>query len=406
MPTLENYTQFDGRYWDTASIRNALDYQGVKAPHTEAPYTEAMLLGISGGVTFGYFTFHYDGYDPQVNLLTRNTFEPMQTIFDRMGIARESLQTTSTSKFRKNLMTAIEDGYAPIASPDMWSLPYNAMPMDDGMWGGMSLVIYGYEPDKNEAYISDRSFKPLTVSTDDLDNAMSRIKSDKHRLLLLEHPDNSMLESAVRQGIHDCIQLMTEKPPRGSAKNFGLKGLDNWADMLQKDVKGSWSREYPTGRALLAVLISSYTFLSPAFGKTIKAERDVYANFLDEASTILGKPELENVALRYRLAGDKWDGLLCALLPEDVPMLKKAREYIDIKTEYFIEKGNDGVEMMWDCEKKLTALKAESETDFPMTSAEISDLRDEIRRHVLLVREAEEDAIVALKRVMDYEPTK
>ena len=91
MPVLANFTQFGGRYWDTASIRNALDYQGAKAPHTGQPYTEAMLLGISGGIAFGYFTFHYDGYDPQVNLLTRNTFEPMETIFNRLGIAREVL---------------------------------------------------------------------------------------------------------------------------------------------------------------------------------------------------------------------------------------------------------------------------------------------------------------------------
>lgn len=49
MPTLPAYTQFDGRYWDIGVMRNALDYQGVKAPHTGEPYTEAMLLGISGG---------------------------------------------------------------------------------------------------------------------------------------------------------------------------------------------------------------------------------------------------------------------------------------------------------------------------------------------------------------------
>jgi len=400
MPTLENFTQFDGRYWDTASIRNALDYQGVKAPHTDAPYTEAMLLGISGGITFGYFTFHYDGYDPQVNLLTRNTFDPMITIFDRLGIAREVVQTTSENKGRKNLITAIEDGYAPIAYPDTFLLPYNAQPYDEGMWGGMPVVVFGYEADKGEAYISDRSFKPLTVSTDDLDKARSRVKSDKQRLLLLEHPDNSQLQTAVRQGIHDTIQLMTEKPPRGSAKNFGLKGLQHWSDMLQKDVKGSWSREYPTGRPLLAVLISSYTFLGPAFGKTMKAERDVYADFLTEASQVLSMPELENVALRYRLAGDKWDGLLCALLPEDVPMLKKTREYIDMKHEYFVEKGNDGVEMMWEGENNLKTIKQEAESDFPMTEAEISDLRDELHRHVTLVQEAEDDAITALKRAM------
>lgn len=400
MPTLSNFTQFDGRYWDTASIRNALDYQGVKAPHTNAPYTEAMLLGISGGVTFGYFTFHYDGYDPQVNLLTRNTFEPMETIFDRMGIAREVLKTTSINKYRKNLIQTLEDGHAPIAFPDMWSLPYNALTYDEGFWGGLPVVIFGYEPEEGLAYISDRSFRPLTVTTDELDAAMARTKKEKHRLLVLEHPDNSLLVSAVRQGINDCIQLMTEKPPRGSAKNFGLKALQHWGEMLQKDTKGSWAREYPTGRPLLSVLMSSYTFLGPAFGKTMKADRDVYANFLEEAAQVLQMSELENVAVRYRIAGDAWDGLLCALLPEDVPMLKKAREYIDIKNEYFVEKGNDGLETMIDATHKLDSLKAEAENDFPMTEAEISDLRDELYRHVNIVREAEEEAVMALKAAM------
>lgn len=400
MPTLANFTQFDGRYWDTASIRNALDYQGVKAPHTGEAYTEAMLLGISGGVTFGYFTFHYDGYDPQVNLLTRNTFEPMETIFERMGIARDVLQTTSADKGRKNLIEALEDGHAPIAFPDAWLLPYNAMPYDEGMWGGMPLVIFGYEPEKGEAYISDRSFVPLTVTTDELDKARARVKKDKHQLLLLEHPDDSLLASAVRQGIQDCITLMTDKPPRGSSKNFGLSGLSHWGDMLQKDSKGSWAREYPTGRPLLSVLMSAYTFLSPAFGKTMKAERDVYAQFLDEASKILEKPELQNVAIRYRMAGDAWDGLICSLLPEDVPMLKKVREYIDIKTESFIEKGTAALDEMLDCTRKLDALKQEAETDFPLSSAEISDLRDEIHRHVMIVLDAEQEAVTALKSTM------
>ena len=400
MPTLPDFTQFDGRYWDTASIRNALDYQGVKAPHTGEPYTEAMLLGISGGVTFGYFTFHYDGYDPQVNLLTRNTFEPMDTIFDRMGIAREILQTSSSDKGRLNLIEAIEDGHAPIAFPDMWSLPYNVLPYDEGMWGSMPLVVFGYEPEKGEAYLSDRSFVPLTVTTEELDRARARVKKDKHQLLILEHPEEALLATAVRQGIQDCIQLMTEKPPRGSTKNFGLSGLKHWGEMLQKNTKGSWAREYPTGRPLLSVLISSYTFLGPAFGKTMKAERDVYAKFLMEASQILQMPELENVALRYRLAGDAWDGLLCALLPEDVPLLKKAREYIDIKAESFIEKGTAELELMIECTIRLDAIKVEAEHDFPMTEAEINDLRDELYRHVTIVLEAEEDAVSALKAMM------
>ncbi|MCL4255325.1 MAG: hypothetical protein KJ043_16315, partial [Anaerolineae bacterium] len=168
MPTLSNFTQFDGRYWDTASIRNALDYEGAIAPHTGEPYTEALLLGVSGGITFGYFTFHYDGYDPQVNLLTRNTFEPMQTIFERMGIAQDILQTTNPSKARQNIIQTLEEGHVPIIFPDMWSLPYNALSTTE-MYGGMPIVLFGYEPEKGEALVSDRAYIPLTVPIDDLD---------------------------------------------------------------------------------------------------------------------------------------------------------------------------------------------------------------------------------------------
>lgn len=65
MPTLNDYRQFNGLHWETGSVCNHLGYQGFKAPHTNQPYTEALLLGISGGAVIGYFSFAYEGYDPQ-----------------------------------------------------------------------------------------------------------------------------------------------------------------------------------------------------------------------------------------------------------------------------------------------------------------------------------------------------
>lgn len=146
--------------------------------------------------------------------------------------------------------------------------------------------------------------------------------------------------------------------------------------------------------------MSSYTFLGPAFGKTMQAERDVYADFLDEAAVILNKPELENVAARYRIAGKAWDGLLCSFMPETVALLKEARLAIDMKTELLLEKGSDATEEMLKYEKRAEELKQEAETDFPMSAAEIADLRDEIRRHVLIVHDTEKEAVEALKLAM------
>lgn len=401
MPTLENFTQFEGRYWDTAAIRNALDYQGAIAPHTGEPYSEAMLLGISGGLTFGYFTFHYQGYDPQVNLLTRNTFDPMERIFERLKLPRDLRRSASANKGRQNLIDALEEGYAPVASPDGALLPYNALPYDEANWHTMPLVIYGYEQDKGEAYISDRSRVSLTVSADDLDAARARVKKDRHGLILLGAPADANLAEAIRQGLEDCVKLMTEKPPKGSAKNFGLRALAHWADMLAKTGRGSWAKEYPTGRPLLAVLISSYTFLGPAFGKTMGAERDVYADFLDEAARALDKSALIAVAAAYRQSAAAWEALLNSLLPAGAPMLGDARELIDRKTNLFIESGAAQLDEIIACYEQLEALKTEAETDFPMSEAEISDLRADIRDKVLQARSAEEAAVTALKAAIN-----
>ena len=68
MPILENYQQFNGRHWETGTVCNFLAYTGVKAPHTGRPYSEALLMGVSGGAVMGYFSFAYEGYDPHARI--------------------------------------------------------------------------------------------------------------------------------------------------------------------------------------------------------------------------------------------------------------------------------------------------------------------------------------------------
>ena len=217
---------------------------------------------------------------------------------------------------------------------------------------------------------------------------------------MLGAPDEAQLSDAIRQGIADCVALMTEKPPKGSAKNFGLRALQHWSEMLAKTSKGSWAREYASGRPLLAALTTAYTFMGPAFGKTVQAERDVYADFLDEAAQVLGNAELNSVAETYRAAGKAWEGLHKSLLPDGMAMLGDAREAIDRKTNLFIESGAEHLNEIVGCNQRLEGLKTESESDFALSEGEIADLRAEIRDRVMKVYEAEEAAVIALKAVV------
>jgi hypothetical protein len=50
MPILIDYHYFDGTHWEMGSVHNFFAYRGFNAPHTGKPYSEALLMGISGGV--------------------------------------------------------------------------------------------------------------------------------------------------------------------------------------------------------------------------------------------------------------------------------------------------------------------------------------------------------------------
>lgn len=399
MPILDNYNAFNGYYFQTASIRNALDYQGVKAPHTNKAISEALLFGVSGGINFGYFYFHYEGYDPQVNILTRNTFNLFEPILERLGIPYDVKQTSSVDKGRQNLVDALENGEAPIVEADMYILSYNALDYDEGMWGMMPIVVYGYEDET--AYISDRARVSLTVSTDELDSARTRIKKDKHRIITVGIPDEAKFASAVTLGIWDCIKLFTEKPPKGSANSFGFKAYERWITLLTKPkIKGSWAKTLPAGRGLYSGLTTAFHF-SQQFGKdeSYTAERNMMADFLEEASLILNKPSLAEIAPKFRRAGKAWKTLGEALLPDDVPLLKETRNIMTEKHSLFLTKGNQSTNKRIELNKREKVLKTISK-DFPLSPDEIIQLQANIAEQVQIILDIEHDAIRSLREVM------
>ncbi|MFL5800856.1 MAG: hypothetical protein ACJ8CR_03865 [Roseiflexaceae bacterium] len=47
----------------TTALRIILAHAGVYAPHTDQPFSEAMLFGIAGGIGVGVFSFFYERED-------------------------------------------------------------------------------------------------------------------------------------------------------------------------------------------------------------------------------------------------------------------------------------------------------------------------------------------------------
>ncbi len=400
MPTLKNYHHFDGRHRETGPIRNVLAFQGQPAPHSGQPLSEALLMGISGGITVGYFLFEYKGYLPHVALLTRNTFDPMETLFERLALPREVLQTSKPDTALKNLIDVLESGHPALVWVDLFSLPYNLLPGDAPIWAMVPIVVYGVEGDT--VYIADRSLQPLTITVDELMKARARVKEDKYRVMSLDVPDMDKLPSAVQKGIWQCISLFTDAPPKGARQNFGFAALEHWADMLTNTRnKHSWERYFPPGSRLYNALAGDngqpglFDWIM-IWGGNDGAERALYADFLDEAAAILGKPALKSVSESFRQSAMAWNALAKAVLPDDIPLLKETRELKLQKRTLFLA-GQSTLEQRKAINAHLKGLKDSAATDFPMSAAEYKALRENLRAHILTIYELEKEAVTALQ---------
>ena len=402
MTILNDYEQFGGRHWETGTIHNYWAYRGVTAPHTDQPISEALLMGISGGVVMGYFSFAYEGYDPMAKILTRNTFSPWDTMMSRLGVAQNILHTSKADKGRDNLLDTLDSGVPAIVWADTFSLPYNDLPCDEGMWGMLPIVVYGYDEAQDEVLIADRACVPLTVTTADLHAARARVKKDKFRIITLESPRLDKLATAVAAGIWDTIKLYTEKPPKGSKNNFGLAAFQHLAKLLTRPkTRLSWAKEFPAGRKMFAGLMSLYSDIYQ-FGKGYSnAERDTYADFLDEASLILDKAALNEAAQQFRASAEAWQAFGPILLPEAVPLLGEVRQLMDKEHRLFLEEGNGSLAERQQIHARLSAIKKQTETDFPLNDQEVSALLEEMAEHILQIHDLEATAVTTLQHAMN-----
>lgn len=401
MAILKDYDQFQGLHWETGSLRNYLAYKGVRAPHTGQPYSEAMMLGISGGIVMGYFTFDYQGYDPMVHILTRNTFDPLDAIYRRLDIQTKIFQTSSQEIGEKNLVSELESGAAAIVYADMYSLPYNAIEPGEGMWAMLPILIYGFDRGEDAVYIADRSRAPLSIKIEELASARGRTKKNKYRLLVHGPPNPDRLVEAVRKGLQDCVDYFTQSPPKGSKENFGFLAYKKWAELLMEpNLRGSWAKEFTPGRRMYAALKSAFHDIR-IYGKDGGADRDLYATFLDEAGVLLSKPELGEVADQIRISAAAWNGLADSLLPDSVPIFKETRLLMLKKHQQFLEKGSFALEEMIEINHRLSKLQASISDEPPISEQQAKELRTEIADKVMDIHDIEFKAIKDLKSVIN-----
>lgn len=401
MTTLADYREFDGQQRVTGPLRNVLAYQGIRAPHTGQPITEALLFGISGGIVAGYFTFEYQGHLPTLHFITRNTFDPLNTILEQLGIQTTVRRTDNPDKAVTNLTDALDAGKPALVWVDIFSLPYSHdLQSQQDVYMMEPVVVFGF--DGSTVQIADRARVPLAVDADAFAAARARVKSNKYQMMTIDAVDLDRLPGAVEQGIHACIRSMTEKPPKKPMEGkFGLAAYEKWAELLvDSRSKQGWARQFAPGVRMYAGLTSVYEYVQVWDAGGAQSRRE-YADFLEEAAAILNKPPLSQAAAPFREAARRWDDLMQTLLPEDIPLLQETRELMERDRVLFLEQGAAPDER-----EKIRQRLAEIENSvdglFSQNDAEAAAarLREKLRERVLAVHDAEQQAVTALRDVI------
>jgi hypothetical protein len=390
---LKSYPKTGGVHPETASIKNILAYYGIKAPHTGKPFREAMLLGIGGGLGSSYMLWEFEkhGY-PSIVLAFRHLsnydVRYLQKLCGRLGAETEIFETGGKKKAAEQLEAALQEGTPAVVWVDLGGPPYYRHYLQVGV-----VVVYGIDGDK--VLVDNLASKPFSIGTDLLVEARAKVPSFKNRILVVEPKGPFDLEDAIRAGLKDCVDYHG-----ASSTSFALPAIRKWGRLMtdSKNAKG-WPNVFSAGQGLYGTLRTIYEAIE-LIGTGGGGLRGLYADFLDQAASILGNNELKEPATHYRALHERWSALALAALPDHIDVFKTTRDMLNRRAAIIQEQGSEGLEAIKTINDSLHDLKGRLNPNFPLSDSETALLFADMQSHLEKIFHAEKEALAALKNAV------
>lgn len=394
MGILANYTQFGGAHPVTASLANVLAAEGGIAPHTGQPFSEAMLLGVGGGLGAGYILWEFKAHGSAIIVMGfRNrwnyTVEFLTHTCARLGIQAEFHETAGAKKAAETLGELLAAGRPAVAWVDKAQMPHLHLPARLSGYSVHVVGVCGIDPQADAILVDDQAGRPFAVPAATFASARARIVSDKHRLLAVRPPTGEIdLPGAIEAGIADCVEHLGR-----SSESFALPVIAKWARLMtdRKNKKG-WPVVFKERKGLFSTLRSVYEGIE-LDGTGGGGLRRLYADFLEEAAPVLGNDALKEAAALYRTAAEAWTALARAAVPEDIPALDEARRWM---AGTYAALCRHDLEVVADLSARLEAALQTYDQAFPADDARIEALFADLQAKLEAVFAAERAAHAAL----------
>jgi hypothetical protein len=373
-----------GQHHESTLAAHLLRQAGYAAPHTGAPFTEAMVCGLGGGIGFMYAVFEYAGWPPMMTIVAQHHPEPwLPAALGRLGVGYTE-QHGSAKPALAALRRALDDGHPVNCTVDLTALPWHAgvlahseVPYD--------VVVAG--ADGGTLYLDDRSVRPLALPEADFAAAWARHKKGRHhRIVLAPGPATVDLPAAARAAIRVTVAHLTG-PVLGHSfdVNFGFSGMARLAGQLRDTrTKTGWAKRFGSPVPFFHGVRRLYDCLELQFTAP-GATRPLYADFLDEAAGVLDAPALAQAAALFRESGARWSQL-AARAAEATAGLGAYTELSEERALLMLTRGREAADELRALSSKIDELTegyADPLGDEGRTVlfAELADLVDAAREH-------------------------
>jgi hypothetical protein len=399
----DHYVLRGGVHPETATIAGVLANRGLLAPHTGEPLSEAMVLGVGGGLGAGYILWEFQEHTRRVLVLGfRNAWQYparwAEKTCRRLRVPAAVHETGAARKAEAELLAAVGQGVPAIAWVDQQVIGHRQLPASLAGHGGYPLTVYGVDEDAGVAFLDDRNHARLTVPLDTLAAARARIPSYRQRLLVLDAPaaelDLDGLRGAVAEGLAEQVEHLSQP-----SDSFSLPAFRKWARLLtdRRNAK-AWPRVFADRGGLFDACVSIYENVEPV-GPGGGTLRGLYAEFLDEAAGLLGNDRLRLAAAAYRDLAVRWRALADLALPADREPFAEVRRHTD-ELARLLARGDAGRQRAAAVAGRLWAARDRWRAELPAGDADADALLAELAAAVGAVYEAETAALATLGRAL------
>lgn len=383
----------------TAALANILKFKKIVNPYNEEPYSEALLLGIGGGLDAGYILFQFPHLPNPMLLLGfrshwNHTRAFLETLTERLNLSVKFQEFESEKTAQEALQKTLKKEKLAIVWVDKAHLPYHELPESLKGYINHQVAVYARDGRLWRLYLDDLCSQPLEIREKAFTAARANLTQNNFLMMVYEGVRDlnaQELRGMITQGMRDCATQLTRP-----LKTIGISTLETWSEKLtDRHDRMGWPQVFQNQQGLLPVLRMVYESIK-LNGTGGFALRKTYADFLHEAAGILSNPALNAVAGQYLQLANHWSILANNALPSSIPDFDRIKNLLNKKYEAYRKHDLKSYKKTI---HDLNTLEAKIISDFPLDDHKTGQLFEKMSNHVKLISELEMSAALRLRDI-------